>query len=83
MATKVIHLELFSNLTSEALIATLKRFITRRGFIDHLYSDNGSDFVGANREFKTFLSLKQQRKISMAIHSSEFTRFWRTVGSRC
>jgi len=58
MATKAIHLELVSNLTSEAFIAALKRFIARRGLIEHLYSDNGSNFIGANRELKEFLSLK-------------------------
>jgi len=52
MATKAIHLELVSNLMSEAFIAALKCFIARRGLIDHLYSDNGSNFVGANRELK-------------------------------
>jgi hypothetical protein len=54
MATKVINLELVSNLTSEAFIAALKRFIARSGLRDHLYSDNGSNFVGANRELKAF-----------------------------
>jgi hypothetical protein len=44
---------------SEAFIAALKRFIARRGLIDHLYSDNGSNSVVANRELKAFfLSLK-------------------------
>jgi hypothetical protein len=52
MATKAIHLELVSNLTSEAFIAALKRFIARRGLIDHLYSNNGFNFIGANRELK-------------------------------
>jgi hypothetical protein len=52
MATKAIHVELVSNLTSEAFIATLKCCIARRRLIDHLYSDNGSNFVGANRELK-------------------------------
>jgi hypothetical protein len=58
MATKAKHLELVSNLTSEAFIAALECFIARRGLIDHLYSDNGSNFVGANRELKEFLRLK-------------------------
>jgi hypothetical protein len=52
MATKAIHLELVSNLTYEAFIAALKRFIAGRGLIEHLYSDNGSNFVGANRQLK-------------------------------
>ena len=59
MATKVIHLELVSNVTSEAFIATLKRFIARRGFRDHLYSDNGSNSVGENRELKEFLKSEE------------------------
>jgi len=59
MATKAINLELVSNVTSEAFIATLKRFIARRGFRDHLYSDNGSNSVGANRELKEFFKSEE------------------------
>jgi len=87
MATKAIHLELVSNLTSEAFIAAMKRFIARRGLIDHLYSDNGSNFVGANRELKEFFKASAQLcskdTISVAFHSSEISTFWRTVESRC
>jgi len=59
MATKAIHLELVSNLTSEAFIAALKRFIARRGLIDHLYSDNDSNLVGVNRELKEFFKSEE------------------------
>ena len=54
MATKAVHLELVSNLTSEAFIAALKW-----GLIDHLYSNNGSNFVGANRELKAFFKSEE------------------------
>jgi hypothetical protein len=50
---------LVSNLTSEAFIAALKRFIARRGLISHLYSDNGNNFVGASRELKSFFKSKE------------------------
>jgi hypothetical protein len=53
-ATKAIHLELVSNLTSEAFIAAMKCFIARRGLIDHLYNNNGSNCVAANGELKAF-----------------------------
>jgi len=59
MATKAIHLELVSYLTSEAFIAALKCFIARRGLIDHLYSNNGSNFVGVNRELKEFFKSEE------------------------
>ena len=59
MATKAMHLELVSNLTSEACIAALKRFIARRGLIDHLYSDNEINYVGANRELKAFFKSEE------------------------
>lgn len=47
-----------SNLTFEAFIVALKHFIARRGLIDDLYSDNDINFIGANRELKTFFKLR-------------------------
>ncbi|XP_011859974.1 PREDICTED: uncharacterized protein LOC105557366 [Vollenhovia emeryi] len=44
--------ELVSDLSSEAFIAALRRFSARRGKPAHIYSDNGTNFVGANRELK-------------------------------
>jgi hypothetical protein len=72
-------------------IAALKYFIARQGLIDHLYSNNGRNFVGANREFKAFFKSEDflrhvhncaAKTISVAFLSPEFTTFWRTVGSR-
>lgn len=49
MATKAIHLELASNLTAECFIAALRRFISRRGKVYHIFSDNGTNFVASNK----------------------------------
>ncbi|GFV80136.1 integrase catalytic domain-containing protein [Trichonephila clavipes] len=49
-ATKALHLELVSDLISEAFIGSLKRFCARRGAPKHIYSDNGTTFVGARRK---------------------------------
>ena len=51
---KAVHLELVSDLTSEAFISALRRFIARRGYPTLLWSDHGTNFVGANREIKEF-----------------------------
>lgn len=49
MATKAIHLELVSDLTSDAFLAAFRRFVSRRGFCSNVYSDNGTNFQGARR----------------------------------
>ncbi|XP_076384921.1 uncharacterized protein LOC143263875 [Megalopta genalis] len=56
-ATRAVHLELVSDLTSEAFIAALQRFIGRRGLCANLYSDNGSNFKGAANELRELRDL--------------------------
>ena len=61
LATKATHLEAVSSKSTPAFIATLKRFISRRNVPGHIYSDNGSNFIGARNELKElfdFLSLE-------------------------
>ncbi|XP_037960052.1 uncharacterized protein LOC119689319 [Teleopsis dalmanni] len=49
MVTKAVHIELAEDLTSEAFINAYTRFVNRRGPCNHLYSDNGTTFIGADR----------------------------------
>ena len=43
-ATKAVHYELVSELTTTAFITTLRRFIGRRGIPSKIRSDNGTNF---------------------------------------
>ncbi|GBO18825.1 hypothetical protein AVEN_175441-1 [Araneus ventricosus] len=52
---KVIHLEIVNSLSTEAFIGALKRFISRRGRPSDIFSDNGTNFVGANNELLKIL----------------------------
>lgn len=54
MATKAIHLELASDMSTETFLAALQRFQNRRGVCTDIFSDNGSNFVGAANEKKYF-----------------------------
>ena len=57
LTVKAVHLEVVSNLTTEAFIAALCRFIARRGYPSLIWSDHSSNFVGANNELKELQSL--------------------------
>ncbi|XP_066589337.1 uncharacterized protein [Prorops nasuta] len=52
MATRAIHLELVSKYDTDAFLAALARFTSRRGKPAVIYSDNGLNFQGANKELK-------------------------------
>ena len=57
LVTKAVHLEVVSDLSSEAFIAALRTFTSRRGMCSHIYSDNATNFIGANRTFQEFQNL--------------------------
>lgn len=60
MATRAIHLEAVSELTTDAFLAALKRFFGIHGFVQHIYSDNGTNFKGATTELERLLYLAIQ-----------------------
>ena len=62
LSVKAVHLELVSDLSSDAFIACLRRFIARRGKPTLLWSDHGTNFVGASRELREFVEFLEQQK---------------------
>ena len=52
LSVKAVHLEPVSDLTTDAFIAALRRFIARRGKPTLILSDHGTNFTGATRELK-------------------------------
>ncbi|XP_044575175.1 uncharacterized protein LOC123258984 [Cotesia glomerata] len=57
MATKAVHLEIASDLTTEGFLGAFGRFIDRRGVPTHVYSDNDTNFVGANNQLRELYML--------------------------
>lgn len=51
-STRALHLEVVSNLTTEAFLACFRRFVSRRGRPHQVFSDNGSNLVGARNELR-------------------------------
>ncbi|XP_022199976.2 uncharacterized protein LOC111056874 [Nilaparvata lugens] len=52
---KAVHLELAEDISTASFIAALQRFISRRGRPSEMYSDNETNFVGAQREIQHIL----------------------------
>lgn len=49
MVVKAVHLEFVSELSTKAFLNAYDRFVARRGLPTDVYSDNGTNFVGADR----------------------------------
>ncbi|XP_044573582.1 uncharacterized protein LOC123257722 [Drosophila ananassae] len=49
LTTRAIHLELAHDLSTDSCILAIRNFICRRGPVHRLRSDNGRNFVGADR----------------------------------
>ena len=52
LSVRAVHLELVDSLDTKACIGAVLGFIARRGQPQSIISDNGTNFVGAAREFK-------------------------------
>lgn len=60
MATRAVHLELVSALTTAAFLAAFARFTNRRGRVESMRSDNATNFAGAANEFEAIIAEQWQ-----------------------
>ena len=67
LSIKAVHIEHVSDMTTEAFLASLRRFIARRGKPILIWSDHGTNFVGATRQLKEFYEYLQQLKTDESI----------------
>lgn len=58
MSLKPVHLEIFSDLSTDAFLSVLDRFVARRGVPVHLYSDYVTNYVGATCQLKVLYNGK-------------------------
>lgn len=63
MSTKAIHVELVGDLSTDMFLASLRRFFARRGKLKRIYSDNGTNFVGAKNELSELYGLLNSENI--------------------
>ena len=55
LASRAVHLETTTKLDTDTLILAIRRFVDRRGEVSSIRTDNGTNFVGAERELEQCL----------------------------
>ena len=63
LTVRAVHIEVARDLSTDAFINAMRRFIARRGNPLCIYSDNGTNFIGAERLSKRFLEAWNQNQI--------------------
>ena len=73
-STRAVHLELVADLSTDAFLAAFRRFVARRGCPCELFSDNGSNYVGANHEStRLYEMLSEESNHKLLCHFFFFT----------
>ena len=67
LTTRAVHLELAGDLSTDCFIMALRRFRSRRGNVKYIKSDNGTNFIGADRELKEAIKNLDKGKISKVL----------------
>ncbi|XP_029669884.1 uncharacterized protein LOC115239482 [Formica exsecta] len=59
--TRAVHLDVASVYSADAFLAALRRLIARRGLCRALYSDCGTNFVGADAQLRALFAASSQK----------------------
>ena len=75
LAIRAVHLEIVPGLDSDSCLNAIARFIARRGKPKTILSDNGTNFVGAEREMREYLKDWNTENITQSLVQEGIT--WR------
>ena len=71
LKSRAVHLEVAQSMTTDSFLMTLMRFVNRRGTPKEIYSDNGTNFVGAEADLQRCLASLSQSVISNTLLERE------------
>ncbi|XP_055922955.1 uncharacterized protein LOC129953654 [Eupeodes corollae] len=79
--TKGVHIELVNDLSTDAFLLALDRFVARRGRPSEIWSDNATNFHGAKRKLGELyeLLLNQQRNNIIVDYLSKDQIAWKFI----
>ena len=56
LAIRAVHIEIAYSLDTDWFLLALRRFIARRGQVEVIHSDNGTNFTSGDRELRDAIS---------------------------
>ena len=71
LSVRAVHIEILDTLETDSFINALRRFVARRGSVKQIWCDNGTNFVGAEKELRVNLMKLDQGSISRECCSKE------------
>ena len=63
LVTRAIHIEVVQSMDTDSFVNSMRRFVARIGLPEMIRSDNGTNFVGGNKELSQPISQWNQRQI--------------------
>ena len=66
LATRALHLEIAYGLDTDSFLNAFYRMASRRGLPEDIYSDNGTNFKGADAELKSLVRKLDKNKINQS-----------------
>ncbi|XP_033100193.1 uncharacterized protein LOC117103697 [Anneissia japonica] len=72
LVSRAVHLELAKGLDADSFINALRRFLARRGQPERIYSDNGTNFHGGERDLAEAIKSFNNNQIETFCHTKMF-----------
>ncbi|KAK3739937.1 hypothetical protein QZH41_015978, partial [Actinostola sp. cb2023] len=63
LTTRAVHIEISHSLDTDSYLMAMRRMMARRGRPSHIWSDNGTNFVGAEKELRDGLKRLDKERI--------------------
>ena len=71
LTIRAVHIEVVPKLDSDSCLNAIARFIARRGKPRTIISDNGTNFVGANKEMRAYIAEWNEQAIEERLLQEE------------
>lgn len=71
LTCRAVHIEVADSLDTDSSINAIRRFVSIRGQVTIMHSDNGTNFVGAEREMREAMQHLDNDKVERALQPKE------------